>query len=295
MGAESRWIGAMDFAHIYCQPANICIQRILCQLSYFYQAESRAAQDISFERYVITSPPDWSKENKIINIQNFKIFTDSMEASPAPAFVDFANRDLHIGRIIGSMTQEEVLFSCCPELFVGLLFTERFRDDEVMIIRGVRRYCTYSGYGHTFQWTGILEKEQVHDIVVIDACTDQQFYKEFLNRDLNKAWYSFKKCGTDIVTGHWGCGAFGGDEYLKFLQQVIASTLAETNRLDYSTFKNENMKEKFELILQEIGKLNLNISQIYAIMSEFNTARKKDPKKRLSFEDWIDISFKMSQ
>jgi len=31
-----------------------------------------------------------------------------------------------------------------------------------------------------------------------------------------------------IVTGRWGCGAFGGDEYLKLLIQWVAAT--EANR-----------------------------------------------------------------
>ena len=44
-----------------------------------------------------------------------------MEEPEAEAFVDFANRDLHIHQVIPSATQEEVLFSCCPEAFPGTL------------------------------------------------------------------------------------------------------------------------------------------------------------------------------
>ena len=42
-----------------------------------------------------------------------------LEELGSEAFVDFANQDLHIHCVIPSATQEEVLFSCCPEAFVG--------------------------------------------------------------------------------------------------------------------------------------------------------------------------------
>ena len=36
-----------------------------------------------------------------------------------------------------------------------------------------------------------------------------------------------------ISTGNWGCGVFGGDHELKFLQQWIAASFAGIKRLDY--------------------------------------------------------------
>jgi len=210
-----------------------------------------------------------------------------MEESSAVGFVDFANANLHIGHIMPSMTQEEVLFSCCPECFVGMLFTEYFEADEAMVIRNVVRFSTYEGYLYDFHWTGVThqlvppkqeqeqqkqaeaqaqqepqqiqqeqqEKQQelqqpkqeeqqkqeqqkqeqqkqqnqqlgslVHDIVVLDASMGRQsqFLERTIIRDLNKAYIGFLAAANSsardpnscyyISTGHWGCGAFGGDK-----------------------------------------------------------------------------------
>jgi poly(ADP-ribose) glycohydrolase len=266
---------------------SYCRSLVLCKLSYFWQADTPSDKPIIFERYVIENPPDWQNDTTPIQLDSVELVTDVMEKCTGKGFVDFANMDLHIGTIISSMTQEEVLFSCCPELFIGILFVERFRDDEIMIIKDARRFSNYSGYGLTFQWTGIPEEKRYHDIVVIDACMGGQYYKRELLRDLNKAWYSFEKCGGTISTGHWGCGAFGGNKTLKFLQQLIAATKSNT-KLYYSTYKDEECKKSFSTILQKICQLQLNVSQIYLILKDYNT-HKVQLTGLVSFEEWIEV------
>jgi poly(ADP-ribose) glycohydrolase len=46
-----------------------------------------------------------------------------------------------------------------------------------------------------------------------------------------------------VCTGKWGCGAFKGDHYLKFLIQWIACTLADRPML----FKIQEVSEQNEL------------------------------------------------
>lgn len=45
-----------------------------------------------------------------------------------------------------------------------------------------------------------------------------------------------------IVTGNWGCGAFGCNFYVKFYQQWIAATLAGREMI-YCTFSNPAFNE----------------------------------------------------
>ena len=48
-------------------------------------------------------------------------------------------------------------------------------------------------------------------------------------RDINKAFCGFSLAGEEmdgIASGKWGCGVFGGNPYLKVLQQWIAASLA---------------------------------------------------------------------
>jgi poly(ADP-ribose) glycohydrolase len=45
-----------------------------------------------------------------------------------------------------------------------------------------------------------------------------------------------------ICTGRWGCGAFAGDGYLKFLIQWIAASLANRNMV-YIVQEEEEIKQ----------------------------------------------------
>ena len=75
-------------------------------------------------------------------------------------------------------------------------------------------------------------------ILAIDtiSCPQDQLGDVTMSRELCKAWTGFRSVsGRAISTGHWGCGAFGGDPNIKCLVQVIAACLA-VNRLDFYCF-----------------------------------------------------------
>lgn len=72
---------------------------------------------------------------------------------PCPdSLVNFANRDLHIFKVIPSATQEEVLFSIRSELFPFILTCPRMEVGESMVAHGAVRHSTYSGYLNTFEY-----------------------------------------------------------------------------------------------------------------------------------------------
>lgn len=76
---------------------------------------------VEFERRKFDS---WNwDDDLIVRADHIKLHDDVMEehaGEAGGAFTDFANKRLQIHRIIPSCTQEEVLFSCCSELFVTL-------------------------------------------------------------------------------------------------------------------------------------------------------------------------------
>ena len=69
----------------------------------------------------------------------------------AHAVVDFANKQLHIGKVIPSCTQEEVMFSVRPEAYLCIPLAATMASDEVITIRGARQVCDYAGYGSRFR------------------------------------------------------------------------------------------------------------------------------------------------
>ena len=90
-------------------------------------------------------------------------------------------------------------------------------------------------------------------------------YKEDINRDIHKAYVGFNIIKLDseqniektIATGNWGCGAFGGNHILKFLQQWLAATLAGIQRLDYYTFGVKEM----EAVNQNLEKMKKEFNE----------------------------------
>jgi len=276
---QKRVIGALDFTSLYKERRNIdiAVERILCQFSYFVQAINQPQKrTIQFERHSIQNAPRWREDQTLIDISLIRVHTGPMESSPARTFVDFANKEIH-NTEVSSMTQEEILFSSCPECFVSLLFTEQLLVDEVMTIRGVRRYSRYSGFMDEFKFEGFNESEEVMDIILMDANNrGAQFSVPILDRDLNKAWKGFSQATQTISTGHWGCGTCGGDKTLKFLQQVCAASLTK-KQLDYSTFDCEETKNNFERLLVEIHASRLTVAQVVNMMTKFNDKLEEDP------------------
>jgi poly(ADP-ribose) glycohydrolase len=74
-------------------------------------------------------------------------------------------------------------------------------------------------------------------MVAIDAtdftkqiAQNYQYSKKGIRREICKAYAGFSGAGLEadedipIVSGRWGCGAFGGDEDLKILEQWVAAS-----------------------------------------------------------------------
>jgi len=82
-------------------------------------------------------------------------------------------------------------------------------------------------------------------------------HKKNIDRDLGKAWAAFEKSKNEIiVTGNWGCGAFGGDLTFKFLQQICAAMILGDHfkRLDYSVHTNEKLASNLKGLLESLEK-----------------------------------------
>lgn len=106
--------GSIDLYRLYTDTYDrVAIERIRCLIEYFRLSllEKNHDRQISIERYCYKDQlPDWTQQNIRIQSSKLNIFTTRMEdAHEAQGFVDFANKHIHIHRIISSATQEEVL------------------------------------------------------------------------------------------------------------------------------------------------------------------------------------------
>eukprot|EP00727_Mastigamoeba_balamuthi_P007915 m51a1_g3744 hypothetical protein (851) ;mRNA; f:61658-64904 len=244
--------GSISMWEVYSSRSSVAVERIKCLLAYLHCARSWRQEAgevgrITFERRVLPEAPVWKTSKAPLCEIRFSAEHRIEDVPGADMHVDFANADLHIGRIQATATQEEVLFSIRPELFLGLLASETMMPNEAIVMSGTRRCSRYTGYQGTFRFAGIhpealpaeARMEDLQRIVAIDAVIAfmgiSQFSQQAVDRDIHKAYVGFLGYRA-ISTGAWGCGAFGGDRELKMLQQAIAASVAAVPVLYFSTF-----------------------------------------------------------
>ena len=227
---------------------EVGMQKFCCLLQYFATAmrlEGSAddSREVVFERRT-SRDADLSEfkarvlaAKDSVGLLGVTLHSGGMEEPAADAFVNFANAVFGYGEFIASCTQEEIIQVCCPEFNVGMFFIGKMRPDEVIVVHNCRRYSSYRGYLHTFEYTGPwLGASEVQSILTIDACTSSHFSELQVLRDVQKAVLAFECCeGQVISTGRWGCGVFGGTPAHKFAQQLVAAALAGV-KLEFSTF-----------------------------------------------------------
>ena len=230
------------------------------------------------------------------NIQLCDLVVDSKESlfnGTASYCVDFANKYIGGGVLTGGCVQEEILFCVEPEAIVSLLFMEVMDDNDAIGIYNTIQYSDYKGYGFKFTYNGCLIKDnsqkKTHRIIAIDAIAvshSSSYIKgnsflndiKILNRDIHKAYVGFSLANLDknlsktIATGNWGCGVFGGNHELKFIQQWIAASFAGVERLDYYTFGDKQAKpiEKYYKAIKEKYKTAQNLYDALILVSTVN-------------------------
>jgi poly(ADP-ribose) glycohydrolase len=293
--------GNLSMESIICSLNQVGVERLLCLMSYFYVIYINPhllSGSVEYTRFTITNDSNikWQQRNttKLSDLHHFIILQNgTMELYNDNIFVDFANEDIHIHKVIPSATQEEILFSLCPELFPAILFCSRMTDRDTYLIKGARRFSTYKGYQHSFQFVSPILSPTDCDVVAIDASVQcdpnerNQFTPVVFARDLIKASIGFMGCcevlaNQKIVTGHWGGGVFGGNKILKFLQQLIAAVLNDCT-LTYCTFGDKASFNTMQRILNICSKL-----QAHTISDLVNLIQTFDPSKsKLLFGDFI--------
>ena len=208
----------------------------------------------------------------------------SMFDGDAPYHVDFANKRIGGGALTGGRVQEEILFAKEPEAIVSMLFMEVMSDNDAIGIFNTIEYSQSTGYANSFKFkqsniTDDLSTVKKHRIIAIDASINR-FYNYFYKntndiiRDIHKAYVGFNLINLEenkniekiIATGNWGCGAFGGNHELKFIQQWLAASFVGVKRLDYYTFKEKEMQNAVKYY-EEIKNKYKNALKLYEAIS----------------------------
>ena len=200
------------------------------------------------------------KENKDIDLCELELHEEgSLFDGESEYCIDFANKYIGGGALTGGCVQEEILFAVEPEAAASMFFMEVMDKNDAIGIFNTIEYSKYTGYGYNFKYeksaiTDDLKNIKRHKIIAIDASNKasnfHNKYLKYLNRDIHKAYVGFnlinfeteKNSNKTIATGNWGCGVFGGNHELKFIEQWIAASFAGVKKLNYYSFNDEHME-----------------------------------------------------
>ncbi|CAD8159822.1 unnamed protein product [Paramecium pentaurelia] len=284
---------------------QLCYQKMLCIENYimlYYQNQDNVSnfsfdsdEKVIFKDQIIKfikntqnnefqykQDDDKSKQNINIDITDTRN-EDQMNST----VVDFA--DEHIGGLTldsYNCAQEEILMLIYPEALVSMIFIPPMQANEAVLITNIKKYSNYSGYEQSFRWKQQNNFiNQCYNMLAIDAKpfsgSQMQFKKPNLDREMLKCYSGFLLAlkyqpDQDISTGRWGCGIFGGNQYLKTIIQLtcFAQAKYETNQSKAKLIINASSNEdliKFGKNLQQYEPvLNLqNLKQLIKILQEF--------------------------
>jgi poly(ADP-ribose) glycohydrolase len=246
--------GNVNFAQLFQTSDPVGLARLKAFVDYFKVLDQLDfAEKIQVERLKSELPSNWEEERfrfKRVTVHDGKL----EDVETRNGFVDFANAQMHIGSIIASATQEEVLFSMVPELFSLLPFVGFLEENEAVCVRNVKRIGTYSGYSHTFEYEGLGAEFRTENVLVMDAVQIKHFKRS--KTDLLKCYLAFNALGKEgcISTGVWGCGAFGGNVIHKLIQQLMGAQLADSQQLFFSCYHRAELQIQGEEIVRLLNE-----------------------------------------
>ena len=230
-------------------PTTIYLQSLI---NYFRDVQNMTEEKlnelVTFERLVCNDDMAWDPQGRSMKVVDIEVHLDGRIGDKEQVEIDFANKHVGFGT---TGTQEELMLGTSSESCVIVLFNEVLDPHEAVLMVGAKKYGDFTGYGQQARYTGPflgLWDWQSRKIIAIDAICGprDQLGDLTMRRELKKAWTGFQAgAGECLSTGHWGCGAFGGDQGVKCLVQVMAASMAGVRKLDFYSFGDQKFYDKF--------------------------------------------------
>ncbi|KAJ7606685.1 hypothetical protein FB45DRAFT_847552 [Roridomyces roridus] len=201
----------------------------------------------------------------------------SLIGLPSGACVISANRHIGFGR---TASQEEMHVGCTPQSFPAKLVTPPLGDSQVLVVRGCALVVEMSGYGRDAGLTCIVPESQWRqrtmlfmDALELDGYNTTAVTPDLLpgnvDRELTKAYTAFSSGRppyVNVVTGHWGCRAFGGNREIKSLIQWCAASLAGVELDFVCELRGDPFADKFRRFSLDAQSRRWSVSDILSVL-----------------------------
>lgn len=297
----------INFMRLFqCGSLKSVQEKLKCFINYFRRISKKRPDGVlTYTRRHINpnALPVWSSVDKGLPKMYISSEGTIEDEGSGLLEIDFANKFIGGGVLGRGSVQEEIKFLICPELVVARLFTEVLDDTEALIITGCERFNSYEGYGESFSWSGDFIDNTKRDtwrrletaVVAIDATyfakPQEQYSRESINRELNKAYAGFSFGGSrggGIATGNWGCGAFRGDAQLKSLLQLMAAAVAGKS-IAYFTFGDEVLRDDIHKMWSFLLNTSTSVGTLWKVLSSYSQGKEG---KNITLYDHIYCSIR---
>ena len=283
----------LDWYSSYSLPTTDIYVRALLNLFEECALGTNNSNDIIFQRRVLETEPDLSSCN--LTLVKINVHSKGRIGDVEETEIDFANACVGGGP---GGTQEELLLGVSPQaLPIAILSAHRLRDNESIVITGAKKYANYRDYGldafytrdNAQHWEWSSRKIIAIDAIPFEGGTGENRYMQMqenlLKREINKCFVGLQAAkGLGVSTGHWGCGAFGGDKEIKAIIQVIAATMAEVKHLNFFAFGDNTFAEQFTNMLDDLYQHDVRVNRLWDILLN----ESKLAKEPVSFKDKYD-------
>jgi len=282
----------VDWYWLYSFDSSVSVNRIICFLAYFVFAKKAfetksnyLEKNVTVERIkfdIDKVKKSLSQCDNLFSENDINIHLKSMEEPEieTQSIVDFANMDFQTGQIIPSATQEEILFSTSPEMFIAMFMCQRIYENEIIVISGAYKLMEYEGYSNSFKFVKLNENvlgntdKLNENILALDATMYDHYLSRNVIQDISKFYSACNFCkkkneNPGISTGSWGCGAFGCDRAHKFLQQLICAK-SNNVKLSFSTFGKEKYCNSLKELLKAVIKFKPKVSDLFNMIINFD-------------------------
>ncbi|XP_010650755.1 poly(ADP-ribose) glycohydrolase 1 isoform X2 [Vitis vinifera] len=297
-------------------------ERICSQMPTGLVSFERKVLPLEDSPFCVTYPKAdlWSKS--AVPLCHFEVHRSGLieDQSKEALEVDFANRYIGGGALRRGCVQEEIRFMINPELIAGMLFLPSMADNEAIEVVGPERFSNYTGeinkafcgffdqskcqqYQRLFKgdglcgahldqgvqgpdsisWNNLLLQEAPYASVG----TNEGIYGDQQIRNAEeKGGHSLgHRYDIGVVTGNWGCGAFGGDPELKTIIQWLAASQALRPFISYHTFGVEALKT-LDKVIQWILSHKWTVGDLWDMLVEYSTQRLRG-ETSLGFFTWL--------
>ncbi|KKK16912.1 hypothetical protein P175DRAFT_0497302 [Aspergillus ochraceoroseus IBT 24754] len=253
--------------------------------------ELRTITDQHADRILCEKAPDAVLRSTRLEVLSLPESETSPQLSGLPngACVISANKCIGHGP---SGTQEELQVGTSPEAYPATLLAPPLSDHQVLVCRGAEAMVSIHGYGRDarlgqvprqphygaddfWRWksrTMLFMDALELDVLPVEghSLIADIYPPSRLSRDMVLKAYNAFRYGkySQVITGLWGCGTFGGNRYVKCILQWCAAALegVPVLKVVLATRDQQLFGEELVQFAEEVERHRLTVAQMIELL-----------------------------